>query len=143
MNGRKADDQASCCVNSRHWVFETIAAFNMTLTTLPPNIIANHGVGVWMGGQGTTGGRPANAVSMGSQAVGITPHVTAKVALAGITEGAQKNMAAIIAVVTILRKFIVVPEKSAADAFTLASWTCSDNPQVPTGELAWRQRLSL
>jgi hypothetical protein len=44
-----------------------IAAFNITLTTLTPNIIANQGIGVWIGGQGIIA-TPANAVSEGIHA---------------------------------------------------------------------------
>ena len=49
-NGRKIDDHASCCVNSRHWVWLMIAAFTITLTTPSMPMMTGHGVGVWTGG---------------------------------------------------------------------------------------------
>ena len=62
-------------------------------------------------GQGMKAG-PANAVSVGSNPVRGTPHGIA--ARAGIIEGpiiegAKKNIAAINAMLTILRNFIVAP----------------------------------
>ena len=53
---------------------------------------------------------PANAVSTVVHPMGMPPHpILVGNALAGMTEGAQKNMAAIIAVLTVLRKFILAP----------------------------------
>jgi hypothetical protein len=58
-------------------------------------------------GQGTM--MRANAVSEGSHPAGI-PHGRAGKALTGTIDGAKKSMAAINAVLTILRMFIFAPE---------------------------------
>jgi hypothetical protein len=92
INGRKIDEIASCWVNSRHWVFEIIIAFKITLTTLAPMTITGHGVGpAGIGEQGS--GTLANAVSADSQ-TNPPPHGPTPTALTGTAEGAQKNKAA-------------------------------------------------
>lgn len=84
----------------------------MTLTTPAPNMTTNQGNAACTGGQGKGAPvAPANAVSTVVITAAGRPHPSkgTGIALAGITEGAQNNIAATIIVVTILRRLIVAP----------------------------------
>lgn len=84
-------------------------AFVITLMTLAPNVITTQGVAECCNCTGQGVGIVANAVSVG---IHTTPQVV--IALAWISEGinvgVQKNTAATMIVVTILRTFICRPQ---------------------------------
>ena len=106
-NGSASELTASSCVSSRHWVFHTTAALNITLTT--PVRMAKTGKADPCTGPGQGKARAAKAVSKLSQFC-VRPQTTGP-ALAVMIVGVQKKRLATAAMATDFLKRMITPNQ--------------------------------